>query len=386
MLYYLEQKCSMNESRNPFRYSEPVPVEDLLDRDDEAAALLHHAEGGHNSRVVAPRRYGKTSLLARVAEDARRAGWAAVYVDFFGVLTLDDVAQRIEHAYATELQGKLAGWFEGIRRVLKPTLQIGGGPFPAGVEVSADPQAEPPLLERLALPARLYEKHATRTLVIFDEFQDILATRERADAVIRSEIQHHGNAASYIFAGSHVGMMRDLFVNKRRAFYGQAGPVDLPPLRPDDVADYIAARFDATNRSIGTALGPLLDTARGHPQRTMLLAHILWDLTPTDGEANEEDWLTAYDQAMRHTQVELRATWSSLPSSQRRVLAAVAEESESIYSASRRHGGSRGGTPRAAVEGLIERGEIVEDTITETGYRLVDPLLAAWVREGRSGM
>lgn len=45
-----------------------------------------------------------------------RAGWAAVYVDFFGVLTLDDIAQRIERAYAAELQGKLAGYFAGVRQ------------------------------------------------------------------------------------------------------------------------------------------------------------------------------------------------------------------------------------------------------------------------------
>lgn len=374
----------MNASRNPFRYSEPVPAEELLDRDEEAAALLDRATGGHNSRLVAPRRYGKTSLLDRVAEDARRGGWAAVYVDFFGVLTLDDIAQRIERAYAAELQGKLAGWFTGIRRMLKPTLQLGGGPLPAGVELSTDPQAEPPLLERLALPARLYERHGTRTLVIFDEFQDILAAKERADAVIRSEIQHHGDAASYIFAGSQVGMMRDLFADKRRAFYGQAGPVDLPPLRPDDVVEYLSARFEATDRKIGAALDPLLDTAQGHPQRTMLLAHVLWDLTPDGGEANEETWLTAYDRVMREVHDELRAAWSALPASQRRVLTAVAEGSESIYSATRRHGGSRGGAPRTAVEALQDRGEIVEDPTTETGYRLVDPLLAAWVRQGRS--
>lgn len=374
----------MNANKNPFRYSEPVPVEELLDRDEEATALLDSATGGHNSRLVAPRRYGKTSLLARVAEDARRTGWAAVYVDFFGVLTLDDIAQRIERAYAAELQGKLASWFAGIRRMLKPTLQLGGGPFPAGVELSTDPQAEPPLLERLALPVRLYEKHGTRTLVIFDEFQDILAAKERADAVLRSEIQHHGDAASYIFAGSHVGMMRDLFSDRRRAFYGQAGPVDLPPLRPDDVAEYLSARFETADRTIGAALAPLLNTAQGHPQRTMLLAHVLWDLTPAGGEANEETWLAAYDRVMREVHDELRAAWSALPASQRRVLTAVAEASESIYSAARRHGGSRGGAPRTALEALVDRGEIVKDEATGTGYRVSDPLLASWIREGRT--
>lgn len=269
-----------------------------------------------------------------VAADARSEGWAAVYVDFFGVLTFDDVAQRIERAYAAELQGRLASWFAGVRRLLRPTL----------------------------------------------------AAKERADAVIRSEIQHHGDAASYVFAGSHVGMMRELFADRRRAFYGQAGPIDLPPLRPGDVAEHLSARFEATGRGINTALEPLLATAAGHPQRTMLLAHVLWELTPEGETATEESWLSAYDRAMHEVRDELRAVWSALPTSQRRVLVGLAEGREGIYAAGRRHGGSRGGAVLTAIEALVDRGEVAEDASTATGLRVVDPLLAAWVKDGRAGV
>ena len=65
--------------------------------------FLERASEGNNSRVVAPRQFGKTSLLRRALHDAERKGWAAVYVDFFGVLTLTDIAQRIERAYAEQL-------------------------------------------------------------------------------------------------------------------------------------------------------------------------------------------------------------------------------------------------------------------------------------------
>jgi len=164
---------------------------------------MRTAVAGNNSRLIAPRRYGKTSLLRRVMGDARREGWAAVYVDFFGVLTLADVAARIERAYAEQLEGGLASWFAGIRRRLHPTMRVGGEPqIPAELELSLDPQAEPPLLERLGLPRRILERSGQRTLVVFDEFQDVLAARDRADAIIRSEIQHHGDAASYVFAAS----------------------------------------------------------------------------------------------------------------------------------------------------------------------------------------
>jgi hypothetical protein len=240
-----------------------VPVDELIDRDAEAAILLERASEGNNSRLVAPRRFGKTSLLRRALHDVQREGWAAVYVDFFGVLTLIDIAQRIERAYAEQLSGRLASWFSGVRRMLRPTVRAGGGPVPGAVEVAVDAQAEPPLLERLALPRRLHERHGQRTLVVFDEFQDVLAAQDRADAIIRSEIQHHGDAAGYIFSGSHLGTMSELFVDPRRAFYGQAGPLELPPLRADEVAEYIAERFERSSRVVGDALDPLLARAEG---------------------------------------------------------------------------------------------------------------------------
>jgi hypothetical protein len=346
---------------------------------------MARAEEGNNSRLVAPRRFGKTSLLRRVISDAARAGWATVYVDFFGVLTLADIAQRIERAYAEQLQGRLASWFAGARRRLRPTFRAGGGPLPAGVEVALDPQAEPPLLDRLALPRRLHERGGTRTLVVFDEFQDVLATKDRVDAVIRSEIQHHGDAASYVFAGSHVGMMRELFADRRRAFYGQAAPVELPPLSPEDVAEYVAGRFEQNGRDVGEALDPLLDLGAGHPQRTMLLAHAVFEHTPPGQAATDETWQAAYEDAMHQVRDELRAIWSALATSQRRVLTAVAENAAPLYAAGRSHGGSRGGAVRGAIRVLEDRGEIAAEPGARTGYRLTDPLLAAWIREGRAG-
>ncbi|MGH8571392.1 MAG: AAA family ATPase [Gammaproteobacteria bacterium] len=369
---------------NPFRYSEPVPVEELLDRDAEADELLRRGEEGNNSRLVAPRRFGKTSLLHRVIHDARGQGWATVYVDFFGVLTQADIAQRIERGYADQLEGRLAAWFAGVRRMLQPTLRAGGGPLPVGVEATVDAQAELPLLDRLALPRRLHERHGTRTLVVFDEFQDVLSAQDQVDAVIRSEIQHHGNAASYIFAGSHVGMMRELFADRRRAFYGQAAPVELPPLPADAVAEYLAIRFERTGRDIGVALEPLLALARGHPQRTMLLAHALWEHTPPGETATEETWQAAYGRAMHQARDELRAIWTALPTSQRRALTVIGENTTPLYGAGRQHGGSRGGAIRAAVQALGERGEITEDPTAHTGHRLTDPLLTAWIVDGRT--
>jgi hypothetical protein len=178
-------------------------------------------------------------------------------------------------------------------------------------------------------------------------------------------------------------MMRELFADRRRAFYGQAGAVELPPLPPDEIADYIAERFERTGRAVGGALDPLLAASDGHPQRTMLLAHALWERTPESEAASEDTWAAAEDAVARETRDELRAIWTSLKSSQRRVLAAVAENTQRLYASDRRHGGSRGGAVRSAAKALEDRGEILRDEQAATGYRVTDPLLARWVRAGR---
>src|SRR3954454_13169334 len=95
----------MTGELNPFVYDDPLPPAELVDREAEAEQLLRLAEGGHNTRLQAPRRYGKTTLLGKVAEEASRIGMNTVYVDFFRAITLPEVSRRIEEAYLSALGG-----------------------------------------------------------------------------------------------------------------------------------------------------------------------------------------------------------------------------------------------------------------------------------------
>lgn len=293
------------------------------------------------------------------------------------------MAERIEAAYAHQLRGTLSTWFTGLRRAL-PKIRVGGGALPASAEVNLA-GAEAPLRERLGLPVRIHRRDATRTLVVFDEFSEVLAAAGKIDAVIRSEIQHHGPAASYICSGSAVGMMRELFANRKRAFYGQAGAVELPRLPPEAVAEFIVNRFSTSGKSPGQALDLLIDAADGHPQRTMMHAHALWDHTPAAGTPDESTFADAYSAALAAARDELWAIWNRMPVGERRVLAAVARQDAPLYSTVSSTGGSRGGAVRHALDSLIASGEIVARNDQPTGHRVVDPLLAEWVRSGTPG-
>lgn len=158
---------------NPFQVTKPVAPAEVIDREDETARLVSLAEEANNARLVAPRRYGKTSLLRRVQQRLDRAGWVTVYVDLLGIVTLEDFAQRVERAYSDALTGTIGKWFAGLRRSLRPALTIGGGPVPVSASLDLGAGRREALVARLALPTRVFEKTGQRVHVVFDEFQEL---------------------------------------------------------------------------------------------------------------------------------------------------------------------------------------------------------------------
>jgi hypothetical protein len=371
---------------SPFVYENPVSPDELIDRDVEAADLLDKVLHGRNTRLTAPRRYGKTSLLRRLQQEAERQAMQPVYVNFFGVVSVADINERIERAYREQLQGKLRNWVEGVLRTWRPSAKATvGAPVGAHAEVGVVPQpAQASLLDRLALPKRLHDKHDRRVLVVFDEFQDLLRADGTIDAVFRSEIEQHGIAVSYVFAGSHPGMMAELFGDRKRAFYGQTSSVVLDVLAATDVADYVSDRFAATGRDPGEALGPLLDTAGGHPQRTMLLAHHLWEESTPGQPADTDTWQRALAAAGRDLADEFEALWRGYSTTKQRLLASIADNSGAIYSQGnrQRHGLTRTGSHQKSLDELLAAGDVGRAS-TLTSYTIVDPMLALWVHGGR---
>jgi uncharacterized protein len=368
---------------NPFEYSKPLPAGQMIDRSTELATLGDQLVGAHNSRLVGPRRYGKTTLINAALAQARDDGLVAIKVNFLGVLTLDDIAERIERAYSEQLDSKLKQWFTGVVRTLRPTVTGGGGPVPASIAISPQPSTSG-LLDRLALPARMHAKHGLRCAIAFDEFQDVLRVAPNADAVIRSEIEAHAGVAGYVFSGSHIGMMRELFADRRRAFFGQATRIDLPPLAPDELGQYIADRFFHDDRDPGDALAPLLDLAQGHPQRALMLANKLFTATGRGIAADADTWSKALAGACYEAEPEITQVWNDLTATAQRVLAVIADGTIALnsHAARERYGLRRTGSNQQAVQQLADDAHIVKAE-TRTGWAVVDPLLGLWLRGGR---
>jgi AAA+ ATPase superfamily predicted ATPase len=366
----------MQTDLNPFVYSRPIAPDDVIDRDEETRKLLALAAGGHYVRLYAPRKYGKTSLLRRVLRDAERdEGMVPVLVDLYGVLSLADVAVRVERAYAGQLKGRIRA---RIDEFLQSTgLGLSLSAMGIGARLQLDPRADPlPALHALLdLPLRL-EGEGRRALVVLDEFQDLAKVREM-DAVLRSHIQFHGEVASYVFSGSEAGLMAQLFEAPHAPLYGQAAPLRLGRLAAPDLAAYVADRFRGTEREVGDALGPLLEVADGHPQRAMLLAHHVWEAVPPGEAATHASWQRAFATALAQLEPELDAHWQRLTTVEQKTLRAVVGGGGSPYrTALLERLDLQKASAQQALRNLAARSEVERD---ERRYRLVDPLFAVWI-------
>jgi hypothetical protein len=365
---------------NPFVYERPVDQEDLIDRHDELDSLLQHTADGRFVRLAAPRRYGKTTLLKALAHEAQKQlGMQTVAVDLSEVLSLADVAVRIEEAYRRALQGPIRNWVRDTMRSWNLGVSLSGGGF--GAQLNANPagvDALPVLHRLLELPAEVKNEYGTGSLVILDEFQALLKL-DGLDGILRSHIQHHGGKVAYVFAGSEPGLMDQLFGDKRRPLFEQAQPMRLEPLPDAALAKFIVARFDATGRHAGDAIDALIELVRGHPQRAMLLANRLWSFTARGKTATISTWSRALDAAVTDFADGFDRFWQRLRSNEQRVLSAAALSPHTLYSnyTLARFDLARSSATDAR-KSLVATGEL---TGSVERPQIVDPLLEWWLRQ-----
>ena len=80
---------------SPFPYHGPLEPDQVGGREELIADLIERVTEHRVTALLGPRRYGKTSVLRRVAADVSAAGAEVVWVDFYEVASMADVADPL---------------------------------------------------------------------------------------------------------------------------------------------------------------------------------------------------------------------------------------------------------------------------------------------------
>ncbi len=357
-------------SVSPFPYHGPLRPEQVSGRESLAIDIAQRISDRRLTALIGPRRYGKTSLLKRVAADLEAVGPQPVWVDLYQMASMSDLAAAIDRG--------LAGVAGAARRTLDSlaaSVSLTIGVLSIELVRSGRRGTDPVLALRGRLEVLVRAAARREVFVVFDEFSGI-ANVEGGAGVLRSELQHHYQSLGIVFAGSEPSTMRTLFSDQAQPFFAQADLVEIGPLDDQAVYRIIEGGFASTGRDAGPAASRIVSMAEGHPQRAMQLADAVWRRVEPGETADEDAWAEALADVRHSVDAASERIFDLLPAGQRRTLRAVAQGG-SIYGREAARVDLAPATASDAADALTGKGILVR---SDDRIVIVDPLLADWLR------
>lgn len=266
-----------------FPSGRPVGGEMLIGREGILDELDDIINIGQSIILVAPRRYGKTSIVLALLERFKKKGHFIGDVDMFEVTGRKALAEKIIETCLKNNPVPLERYWNGLKKGALNVLSMLKFK-PADEDVEMVLQLGQPVIneerlldDALDFPERFCARHNKQMVMFLDEFQDV--SKIGGEALLkkmRAKIQRHKNVV-YIFAGSQESMMTELFQHKQHAFYRFGRMFTIGGIDEKDFLPYIARSFETEGIKIGAgALGTIISITKGHPYYTQLLCQMIY--------------------------------------------------------------------------------------------------------------
>ncbi|MGO9763260.1 MAG: AAA family ATPase [Solirubrobacteraceae bacterium] len=381
-----------DEQRNPFRFGALAFDEAFTDRESEIDELAADMRNGQDVVLFAPRRYGKSSLIWRVAQQLVREGVLVAQVDLMRTPTKEKLAESLAKAIHEEIASRLfrarerLRVFAGLR--VKPTVTVDpdDGSVSFGFDARADRQDIDATLEGLlALPGRLAGERGRPVALVFDEFQEVVDIDPGLPKLMRSVFQEQPEVA-HVYLGSRRHMMERIFNDENEPFWRSAKQLELGSIPPELFERYASRQFSSTGKELDVgARRRALELTGGHPYATQELLYFLWEQTPPGELADCERLQLALDAVLRSEHAHFSLLWSRAASAQRRVLQALSVEQPGRPLSSdyrRRHALPPTPTVQTAL-GALSGAEVLS-RVGRGEYRIAEPFLAEWIARNES--
>jgi AAA+ ATPase superfamily predicted ATPase len=379
----------MNKELNPFVFGGLALDSAFTDREDEVRELSRDMLNGQDVVVYAPRRYGKSSLVLRAAQEAIRNGVRVGYCDLMKTPTKERFAAALAKTIAAEIDspaGAAVDRVVDLFRSLRVTPSIEVDPADGSLRFVFQPSRrradiDDTIEQLLELPARIAAERKRRVALVFDEFQEIVSLDRHFPNLMRAVFQAQPEVG-HVYLGSRRHTLDRIFSDRNAPFWRSAKRVEIGPISRRKFGTFLKRRFDKTDKGLtDEALERLLDATGGHPYATQELAHFVWESVPTGHFAYDDDVEAALERVLRSEHNHFAKLWEDASYHQRLVLLALAEEpTPAPYARDyhERHELPANPSLQTALAAL-GRKEVVGRGDDGT-YVIVEPFFAEWLR------
>lgn len=370
---------------NPFYYKALPEDAPFCDREEELKSLVRFATSKNDLVLYAPRRFGKTSLVRRVQKELASQGAITIYVNFFGIGSVNEVAARLATAVFRVTYGHESLWKKAIRLLLsyRPVLRpADDGSFEISAE-AASRETGMTLMEKVLDELEQFIAGSGKLVQItFDEFQEIvtLPEAEQVEAAMRTRIESY--QASHFYVGSRRRVLLGIFSERQRPFFQSAHIYPLGPLPEADLVEFIRQRFTEGGVSCQVPVArEMTRLVECHPYYSQRLAFLAYE--EAGNEVTSEALYGAFHGLLKAEEPVFEAMILGLPAQQRLVLRALAREATNRAVAKEyvmRHDlGSTTGINHSLKQ--LDRLDYIERNKESGMWRVVDPLFAAWLKQ-----
>ena len=368
----------------PFIFGVATSGENFTDRKNETARLLTNFRHGVNTVLISPRRWGKTSLVQKVAALAQSDDLRVVYLDIFSCRSDKEFYDAFASAVLRQTSSKWTEWVENAKSFLsriRPKISFGSDSVAEfSLSLEMDPQSDD-VAEILQLPEKIAQEKGVKIVVCIDEFQQIAEFKDSKtfQKRLRTVWQLQKNV-SYCLFGSKKHLMNELFEKKSLPFYKFGDAIYLQRIPATDWVDYICERFKATGKTISPELAERVCVAvECHSSYVQQLAWLIW--VNTDKIATEKDFEEAYRDILAQNTPLFEKLTENLSSYQMNFLRAIIDGVRKGFSAQEVVQKYKLGSSAnvAIVKRALVKKEIVE--IEKREVIISDPLLKAWLKQ-----
>lgn len=379
----------MYQATNPFHYGDLALDEAFTDREEEVAELQADMRNGQNVVVFAPRRYGKSSLVLRAAENAVAEDVLVAYCDLMTTPTKERFAAALAKTIHEDLSSaggqmleRAAALFRGLR--VMPSMEI--DPSTGGIRFTFDAarrkrsgDIDDTIARLLELPQDVAGERGRRTVLILDEFQEVVKLDPEFPNLMRSVFQRQPEVG-HVYLGSKRHVLERIFNDQNEPFWRSAKRMEIGAIARPKFASFIKARFQRTDKEIDDgAVDRILDTTGGHPYATQELAYATWERVPSHACAYGDDVEAALGKVLRSEHNHFARIWEDATEHQRLLLLALGAEPGAPYSREyqQRHDLESSSHVQRALTTLLKE-ELVGRS-EDGSYSVIEPFFGDWL-------
>lgn len=239
---------------SPFLYGKTVSEQTFANRKADLTRLTNNLQHHINTILISPRRWGKSSLVKKVAVGLENRATKVIGLDLLSIRNEEEFYKLLAVESIKATSNKLTEWIQTGKQFLKhitPKISVGTDPL-IDFEINFEwKELEKHYKEILNLPQKIAEKKKLHLIICIDEFQNLATFKEPLlfQKRLRTEWQHH-RQVTYCLYGSRQHTMTALFEKQSMPFYKFGDVIYLPKIERGDWILFIGKQFAATKKNI----------------------------------------------------------------------------------------------------------------------------------------